>query len=96
MSLVFAVAPDLDPDAPIDTLGLVISEVFWMSAIAGFAGLAMRARWGYALTGVGGTALFIGAATCLAGGHTGAWIAIQALAGVGLYATGLASWRVTR
>lgn len=96
VSLVFTVAPDVDPDAPVDILSLLISEVFWMSAIGAFVGFLTRSRWGYGLTGIGGTALFIGAATCFAAGHTGAWIAIQALAGVGLYATGLASWRVSR
>lgn len=96
VSLVMTVAPAVDPDAPIDVFGLVISEVFWAAALGSGIGLLMRARWAYALTGVGGAALLLGAVSCFAGGHTGAWIGVQALAGIGLAATGTSSWRVSR
>lgn len=95
VSLVFAVAPPPDPDAPVDMLSVVLSEVFWFSALGTLAALVTRSRWAYGLTAVGGVTLAAGAVVCFAGGHTGAWIAVQALAGVGLATVGGASLRAT-
>lgn len=96
VSLVFAVAPDPDPNASIGVVGLIVSEIFWLSALGAAVGLATRARLAYALTAIGGIALLAGAIDCFAAGHTEAWVGVQALAGVGLAATGTTSWRVTR
>lgn len=95
VSLVFAVAPPPDPDAPVDVLSVVLSEVFWFSALGTLAGLVTRSRWAHGLTVVGGVTLAAGAVVCFAAGHTGAWIAVQALAGVGLATVGAAGLRVT-
>lgn len=96
VSLVFAVAPPPDPDASIDAVGLILSEIFWLSALAAAVGVATRSRWAYALTAIGGAALLGGAIDCFAAGHTGVWIGVQALAGVGIATTGSTSWRLTR
>ncbi len=96
VSLVFAVAPDPDPEATIGAVGLIISQVFWLSALGAAVGLMTRAPAAFMLTAIGGAALLAGAIDCYSAGHTEAWVGVQALAGVGLATTGATSWRVTR
>lgn len=97
VSLVFAVAPAADPEAAsIGLVGLIVSQVFWLSALGAAIGLMTRAPAAFVLTAIGGVALLAGAVDCFGAGHTEAWVFVQGMAGVGLAVTGTASWRVTR
>ena len=52
------------------------------------AGLSLRRRWGLLATIGAGVTMMIAASLCYLMGHTGAWIVIQFVAGMGLAASG--------
>lgn len=94
LGIVIAVQPAVDPEAPVDPVSMFVSLALWSTMFGALFGLGARARWGYLATAAGGVLLMGAAAACFAGGHTGAWIVIQTLAGGGLAATGAGSWKV--
>lgn len=96
VGIALGVQPTADPGAVVDPVSLLISTALWSTMFAALFGLGTRARWGYLATAVGGVVLMAAAASCYAGGHTGTWLVAQAMAGVGLAATGAISWRVER
>lgn len=60
-----------------------------------FAGLVTRQRFGIT-AGIAGGVLLAGAGfLCLATGHTGMWIAIQIMVGIGLTAVSATAARLT-
>lgn len=95
VSLSFAVQPPPDPAAAPSAVAELISLLFTGAMLAAIAGLGTRRRWGL-MASIGGGLVMIAASTfCYAGGHTGAWIAVQLAAGVGLALTSLGLLRVS-
>ncbi len=96
VGIALAVQPAVDPETPVDPIGLLVSLVLWSAMFAAVFGLFARVSWGYAATAVGGVAVVAAAVSCFAAGHTGAWVLSQGLAGAGLATTGAVSWTVAR
>jgi hypothetical protein len=95
VSLSFAVQPPVDPATPPSAMGEVLSLLFTGSMLAAIAGLGARHRWGL-LASIGGGLVMVAASVfCYLGGHTGAWIAVQLAAGVGLALTSLGLLRAS-
>ena len=80
--------PAPDPSAPVSVAAELISLTFLLLMLSAAFGLAMHQRWALHATLAGGVTMAAAAILCFATGHTGAWIAVQFLAGVGLATTG--------
>ncbi|MFQ5968186.1 MAG: hypothetical protein ACE5MI_11345 [Acidimicrobiia bacterium] len=83
-----AAQPPVDPAAPVSALAEVVALVFTLMLFGSVAGLTLRRRWGLLATIGGGVTMMTAASLCYLTGHTGTWIAIQLVAGIGIAASG--------
>ena len=88
LPIALAAQPAPDPAEPPSPLGDTISLVFTAMLFGSMVGLTMRRRWGVLATLGGGATMMVAASLCYLTGHTGAWIAIQFVAGAALAASG--------
>jgi len=96
LAISWAVQPaPADPDTPLSVSAALVGIAFHGALLAAAVGLGMRRRFGL-IAGIGGGLALVGAAVvCWAGGHTGAWIAVQFTSGVGLTLASLGLLRLS-
>ena len=95
VSMSFAVQPAPDPGTQPSATAELLSLLFTGALLAGIAGLGTLRRWGLVASMAGGLVMIAASIFCYVGGHTGAWIAIQLAAGVGLAVTSLGLLRAS-
>ena len=91
VALIYSISPV--PTGDPSAMAVTVSVVFELALLGTLAGLVAMRRWGL-LASVGAAgAMFVAAAMCSLGGHTGAWLVAQYVAAGTLFTVGRVAYQ---